>query len=63
MHELERRLYNRPDRRLNALRDALAATGQEVAVLTHGVDVAHWRRTDHAPPWMQKLRRDSVFWG
>jgi glycosyltransferase involved in cell wall biosynthesis len=68
MHELERRLVQRADRIVaasNALRDALAATGQEVALLTHGVDVAHWRRTDHpAPPWMQKLRRPiAVFWG
>jgi glycosyltransferase involved in cell wall biosynthesis len=72
MRELERQLVQRADRLVAAssvLRDTLAATGREVGLLTHGVDVAHWRRSDEPsratpPPWLQRLRRPiAVFWG
>ena len=71
LHDLERRLVQRADRIVAAssvLRDGLAASGREVSLLTHGVDVAHWRRSDGSPhaalAWMQTLRRPiAVFWG
>ena len=73
MRELEERLIARADRIVaasHALQTRIAADGREAVLLTHGVDLAHWRAADGSPraaaplPWMQALPRPVVlFWG
>lgn len=72
MRELEQRLVRRVDRIVAAsrvLQGTLATSGRDVALLTHGVDLALWQRsggTDAGalPAWAHGLRRPvAVFWG
>ena len=47
------------------LRARLAGMGRAARVITHGIDLDHWRQPQHAPPaWTRGVAGQSVvFWG
>jgi glycosyltransferase involved in cell wall biosynthesis len=70
MHALEARLLECADRIVAAssvLQDRLAARGRpDATLLTHGVDLPHWRTPAHSASfaWVGKLPRPiTLFWG
>lgn len=73
MQRMERKLLAKVDTVAvvsEALADRLAATGQAAELLTHGIDVAHWRRAQQKPSeadlpaWWGELKWPiMLFWG